>query len=143
MLAKVLKVFNFKGRFRQIDLRFCHGFFQSVPANTLTRLTGVRGEFYLQIYPHKKKLAHIKRFTHNIMTLIHHIKKLAHKKRFTHNIMTLIHHIKKWADHIIRNMHNIMVQCVVCEMLHHRCLAVRTLKRIEQDPNFCFKCSNC
>ena len=37
-----------------------------------------------------------------------------------------------------------MVQCVVCETwLQHRCLDVRTLKRIEQDPNFCFKCSNC
>ena len=37
-----------------------------------------------------------------------------------------------------------MVQGVVCKIwLHHRCLDVRTLKRIEQDPNFCFKCSNC
>ena len=53
-----------------------------------------------------------KRFTHNIMALIHHIKKLAHIKRFTHNIMTL-HHIKKIAHikkltHIKSFTHNIM-----------------------------------
>ena len=37
-----------------------------------------------------------------------------------------------------------MVQRVVCESwLHHHYLAVRTLKRIEQDPNFSFKYSTC
>ena len=78
------------------DLGFCHGFSQLVPANTLTRLTVVRRYFYLQIYPHDiKKLEHIERFTHNIMTLIHHIKKLTHIKRVKYNTMTLIHHRKK------------------------------------------------
>ena len=71
------------------DLGFCHGFSQLVPANTLTRLK----VFVVRNCPHYiKKLAHIQRFTHNIMTLIHHIKKLAHIKRFTHNIMALTHH---------------------------------------------------
>ena len=68
-LPKVLKVFNFKGLFRQkLMYYFVTTFFQLVPANTFTRLTGVRGEFYLQNCPHNiKKLAHIKRFTHNMM----------------------------------------------------------------------------
>ena len=42
------------------------------------------------------------------MTLIHHIKKLAHIKRFTHNIMTLVHHLKKLVHHIISNKHTNM-----------------------------------
>ena len=90
------------------DLGFCHGFSQLVPANTLTRLK----VFVVRNCPHYiKKLAHIQRFTHNIMTLIHHIKKLAHIKRFTHNIMALTHHIQKRIHHIIRNIHNIIRFC--------------------------------
>ena len=58
-------------------------------------------------------LTNLKRFTHNIIALIHHIKKtkhiktIANIKRFTHNIMTLIYHIKKLL-HIKRFTHNIM-----------------------------------
>ena len=51
---------------------------------------------------------------------MHHIKKLAHIKRSTHNLMTLTHHIKKLLHHIIRNIHNIVRLCYhIIRPCHH------------------------
>ena len=79
---------------------------------------------YMKKIKHINKLAHIKRFTHNIMTLIHHmkktahIKKLAHIKRFTPNIVTLIHHIKK-TTHMKKLAQTKSFTHYIMTLIHH------------------------